>query len=94
MPGEYGTVAERLLRAEVQESTPCLLVSQLSTWHQQSFRTTLRALASAPVMPAPSILIVGETVARATSQKLRALSRNYIPVARESSLPAVSPGMF
>jgi uroporphyrin-III C-methyltransferase len=92
MPGEYGRVAERLRRAGVKDSTPCLLVSQLSTLHERSFQTTLKALAGAPVMPAPSILIVGETIAKASSQELRAVSGNYIPVGPEPSLPTESPG--
>lgn len=92
MPGEYGRVVERLRRAGVKSSMPCLLVSQASTSQEQSFQTTLEALASAPVLPSPCILIVGATVARAVSQQLPTASMNYIPVEPESLLPAQSSG--
>lgn len=92
MPGEYGIVAERLRRAGLECSTPCLLVSHVSTSEERSVQTTLGGLASTPVLPAPCILIVGATVARAVSQQLRAARVNYIPVEQESLLPTRSSG--
>jgi uroporphyrin-III C-methyltransferase len=90
MPGEYGIVSERLRRAGLDSSTPCLLVSRVSTSEEQLFQTTLGGLPIAPVLPAPCILIVGATVARAVSQQVRAACMNYIPLEDESLLPAQS----
>lgn len=92
MPGEYGKVAERLRRAGLKNSTPCLLVSQVSTSQEQSFQTTLRGLANAPILPTPCILVVGATVARTLSQQLRTACMSYIPVEQKSLMPTQSSG--
>lgn len=68
MPGEYGGVAENLLRAGLSGSTPCVIVSKASGAEEQSYLTTLGLLERAPILPAPCILIVGETVARGPSK--------------------------
>lgn len=93
MPGEYRRIAERLRRSGVRDSTPCVLIAQTSSAREQSFQTTLKALEWAPVMPAPSILIVGETVAKASS-KVRALPGNCLSLRHELSTPIEFPGLF
>jgi len=69
MPGEYKGVVADLRRAGLADSTPCAIVSKVSSPDEQWYRTTLAALHSAPIMPAPCVLIVGETVAPAASEK-------------------------
>lgn len=65
MPGDYGSVAEDLRQAGLSTSTPCAIVSKASSSEEQSYYTTLGLLDRAPILPAPCILIVGETVAKA-----------------------------
>jgi uroporphyrin-III C-methyltransferase len=64
MPGDYGKVQEFLLHRGLSHSTPCVIVSKASGWDEHSHATTLGSLENAPSLPAPCVLIVGETVAR------------------------------
>lgn len=70
MPGESAGVAEGLLRAGLMRTTPCAIVSKVSTPEEQRFQTTLGALPYAPRMASPCILIVGETLATTQSSEL------------------------
>ncbi|HET6181306.1 MAG TPA: uroporphyrinogen-III C-methyltransferase [Candidatus Sulfotelmatobacter sp.] len=79
MPGEYGSIAEDLRGAGLSGSTPCAIVSKASISEEQSYYTTLALLDQAPILPAPCVLIVGETVAQAASQELRSLCLDSIP---------------
>ena len=62
MPGEYAGIAQDLRRAGVSGATPCAIVSKVSSCEEQWYQTTLASLECAPPMPAPCILIVGETL--------------------------------
>jgi uroporphyrin-III C-methyltransferase len=61
MPGsDYEVTAENLVTAGISAETPCAIVSQASTKAQTIHRTTVHSLPSAPQLPAPTILLVGE----------------------------------
>lgn len=79
MPGEYASVAEDLRRAGLRRSTPCAIISRVSSSDEQSYQTTLGLLDRAPILPAPCVLIVGETVARAASEELRSVCPDSVP---------------
>ena len=65
MPGDHKNIAKGLIRSGLNGQAPCMLISKISLPEQQSFKTTLEALRHMPLLPAPSLLIVGETVATA-----------------------------
>ena len=71
MPGEYANVAEDLRRAGLSASTPCAVISKVSSAEEQHYHTTLELLDRAPILPSPCVLIVGQTLALAASPKLR-----------------------
>jgi uroporphyrin-III C-methyltransferase len=63
MPGsDYAGTAANLVGAGIHIETPCAIVSQASTIHQQIHRTTVRELPVAPQLPAPTILLVGDVL--------------------------------
>jgi uroporphyrin-III C-methyltransferase len=63
MPGSDPSILrDRLLAAGMLPSTPCLLVSGVSTPACQFHPTTVGDLANAPELPAPKVLIAGEVV--------------------------------
>jgi uroporphyrin-III C-methyltransferase len=71
MPGgDYAGTAASLADAGIRMDTPCAIVSQASTSDQKIHRTTVRSLPTAPQLPAPTILLVGEVfqIAEAVSQ--------------------------
>ena len=60
MPGrDYGAVATRLLDAGLSGDTPCVIVSQASSAHQQVTWSQVADLFEAQHLPAPALLIVG-----------------------------------
>ena len=54
---------KRLIEAGLNEQTPCLIISKVSLSGEQACRTTLETLCGSVQLPAPCLLIVGETVA-------------------------------
>jgi uroporphyrin-III C-methyltransferase len=63
MPGKsYGELAAQLIAAGLRCDTPCAIVSRATTSHEQSHRTTISHLHTAPHLPAPTLLVVGEVV--------------------------------
>jgi uroporphyrin-III C-methyltransferase len=63
MPGHnYADIAARLEVAGVSSDTPCAIVSQATTPHQQIYRTTIADLPGSPRLAAPTLLIVGKVV--------------------------------
>ena len=71
MPGhDYGSTACELMAAGVKDATPCALISRATTREQKVFVTSVQDLPSAPQLPAPTLLIVGE-VARFAVQGLQ-----------------------
>lgn len=70
MPGKYAGVAEDLIRAGLNASTPCAVISNVSTAEEQRYQTTLGLLDRAPILPPPCVLIVGETLATTATSEL------------------------
>ena len=77
-----------MLDAGLDAATPAAVVSAVSTPEQREHSTTLGQLDSAPPMPAPSILLIGRTLERAT----RSVT-NSIPLTWESLLDGVEVGI-
>jgi uroporphyrin-III C-methyltransferase len=81
MPGhDFANLQRELLGAGLPSNTPCVIVSRASTPDQEQFRTTLEALSAAPALEAPSILLVGRTLARtpdAIERSANGLSANF-----------------
>lgn len=90
MPGEYAGVAEDLSRAGLSASTPCAVISRVSSAGEQRYQTTLGSLHRAPILPSPCVLIVGDTLATAASPELRSLFLQSIPPERDSGQPSRS----
>jgi uroporphyrin-III C-methyltransferase len=64
MPGHnYEGTARRLSEAGMKGNTPCALISRATSPHQQVHYTTVGELRSAPRLPAPTLLVVGEVTA-------------------------------
>jgi len=77
MPGpDFTELRAELLENGVREETPCLLVSNAARPDQKLVRTTVGALLRAPVLPAPSLLIVGATAAEAKEAEKGSISRD------------------
>jgi uroporphyrin-III C-methyltransferase len=82
MPGQdYESTAHRLLEAGMNGDTPCALISRATTQEQQVYRTTVWQLRSAPALPAPTLLIVGEV----TQPAGRALQHRDVEMRNESA---------
>lgn len=63
MPGRnYGELAARLMTSGLTGETPCAVVSRATTSQQKAHRTTVSQLHAAPLLPAPTLLVVGEAV--------------------------------
>ncbi len=90
MPGEYAGVAEDLRRAGLSGSTPCAIISKVSSAEERSYQTTLGLLHRAPILPPPCVLIVGETVATAASPELQSLCSDGVPLQGDFLQPSES----
>ena len=63
MPGfDYEKTASQLIAAGLKPQTPCAIISRASSSGQSIHRTTVDALPSAPHLPAPTLLLVGDAV--------------------------------
>jgi uroporphyrin-III C-methyltransferase len=63
MPGKnYVAIADRLVMAGVAREVPCAVISRATTPHQHVHRTTIAGLPHAPLLTAPTLLLVGEVV--------------------------------
>jgi len=63
MPGfDYEKTASQLVAAGLKPQTPCAIISRASSSGQSIHRTTVDALPSAPHLPAPTLLLVGDAV--------------------------------
>jgi len=66
MPGhDYSTIARKLRLAGINHETPCAIISKATTPEEQVCSTTLHSLEHAPVLPAPTLLVIGSAVAQA-----------------------------
>ncbi len=89
MPGYgYAAMSARLIAAGLSTETPCAIVSQVASISERVYRTTLRELASAPQLPAPTLLFVGEVVRMAAHATLQSEAAWWVP-----SAPADSAGV-
>jgi len=65
MPGrDFASLQQELLGAGLDIETPAAIVSAASTPQQREHHTTLGRLDRVPSMPAPSILLIGQTIGR------------------------------
>ncbi|MBV9180130.1 MAG: uroporphyrinogen-III C-methyltransferase [Acidobacteria bacterium] len=62
MPGEHRKIAERLMRSGFEHATACLVISSISLPSERAYRTSLGQLSLIPLLPSPSLLIIGSTV--------------------------------
>jgi len=93
MPGyDYRSTSQQLLRAGVEGTTPCAIVSQATSLNEQVHVTTVNELHTSPRLPSPTLLVVGEVVRLAQPATLFqqfAWQRNFVesraglPVAQE-----------
>jgi len=84
MPGQRLRELQReLLDAGLPPDLPAVVVSRVSTPHQLAWHTTLSALAEVPPLEAPSILLLGRTLARTAAipsfEHTRAVSHALAP---------------
>ena len=86
MPGHHANIAQGLMDAGLNEHTPCILISKISDAEELAYRTTVGTLRTAPALPAPSLLIVGETAAASSLPEFKSASCNE----REASVVVVS----
>jgi siroheme synthase len=70
MPGgELGALSAKISAAsEISAATPCAIVSRAGTTKQRVYWTTLAGLREAPVLPAPTILLLGRSLAGAAAR--------------------------
>ena len=63
MPGShFQQTSEHLMAAGLRGDTPCAVVSQASSREEQIHRTSVEQLPAAPLLPAPTMLLVGEAI--------------------------------
>jgi uroporphyrin-III C-methyltransferase len=81
MPGRnYGELAARVVASGVTGETPCVLVSRATTAEQQTHRTTISNLHTAPYLPAPTLVVVGDVVRLARTHLSSSLAVETFPV--------------
>lgn len=63
MPGQnHAQIWANLKNASLSGDTPCAIVSRATTKQQKVHRTTIGALADAPHLASPTLLVIGEVV--------------------------------
>ncbi len=63
MPGsDYQPISEQLIAAGLKGETACAIVSRASSQAEQIHRSTVKNLANAPLLPAPTLLLVGDVL--------------------------------
>jgi siroheme synthase len=69
MPGhDHSGIAANLKNAFLPPDTPCAIISRATTKQQKLFYTTVGALAEAPRLPSPTLLVVGEVVRKSDAR--------------------------
>ena len=87
MPGKnYEEISTKLTKAGLAPETPCAIISRASTAQQRIHRTAVRELRSAPHLPAPTLLVVGEVVRFADDS----IARFFVPAPSDGQV-AMSP---
>jgi len=94
MPGfHYQETADQLLSAGLKPSTPCAIVSRITSPEQAIHRTTVADLPNAPKLPAPTLLLIGDVLTEETAiESSHANSQD--PVASLIGSSAESPVLF
>ncbi len=73
MPGtDFAKITRDQQAAGLASETPCLIASQVCRVRQQFYRTTLGQLSEAPVLQAPTLLIIGEVTRPVETRDLSA----------------------
>jgi uroporphyrin-III C-methyltransferase len=87
MPGhDYHATSQRLMNAGFSANTPCAVISQATSENEKIRLTTVDDLATAPQLPAPTLLIVGEVVRSAEDASRQNLAlpssfrREFVPL--------------
>jgi uroporphyrin-III C-methyltransferase len=87
MPGqEFGAFAGELLAAGLPAGTPSVIVSRATAPDEQRHWTTLGQLEHAPQMKSPTILLIGRSLQRASSEINLENDANAIDVVSSTSL--------
>jgi len=80
--GSYAEIAQSFLKSGWRLDTPCIIVSEASTPQQRVVQSTIGALGACERLPAPAILIVGETArlsfAVAPQNEIESSARDFI----------------
>ncbi len=77
MPGyDYAGTSAHLQAIGVKANTPCAIISRATCNDQQIYQTSLQDLSSAPQLPSPTLLVVGEVagLAKGISPQKESLS--------------------
>jgi uroporphyrin-III C-methyltransferase len=63
MPGyDYAGTSHHLISCGLEGNMPCAVISQATSADQQIYRTTLQDLHTAPHLPSPTLLLIGQVV--------------------------------
>ena len=99
MPGyAYAATARQLVATGLKASTPCAIISQATRSEEKVYLTTIEELPSAPRLPAPTLLVVGEVVRLAEHPSLheqlssRSTIKEFLPLLAQSESFAQSQG--
>ncbi len=80
MPGgDFSNLTAQLHEAGLPDDVPCAIVSRAGTAHQENHWTTLAGLKNSPVLPPPTILLIGKSLANAATRAREALLANAEP---------------
>jgi siroheme synthase len=85
MPGyDYANTVTRLQAAGVKATTPCVIISKATSKDEQIYKTSLQDLPSAPRLPSPTLLVVGEVAGLAKGTSLK---QQFEPLGEEAASP-------
>ena len=90
MPGHnYADISARLKAAGLNRDTPCAIVSRAGAPDQQTFRTNIGNLRLSPILPAPTLLVVGDVVRYGAAEQFHVAASGS-----EISIPAELVSVF
>lgn len=71
MPGhDFSQLQQRLLGSGVSPATPCAVISSATSEAERVHITVVESLSTAPALPAPKLVVVGEVVRFANARRL------------------------
>lgn len=89
MPGfNHAQTASRLRAAGLDDETACVLVSRAGREDQQVYRTDVRSLPAAPLLPPPTLLLVGDAIRTADSEEQYSRRHSRVPAGHALVPPA------